>query len=380
MPRLVLHVLHRFDTGGLENGVVNLINHMPQNEFAHAVVALTEVNPAFQQRIQRSDVRFIELRKSPGHGAKLYPRFMRLVRELKPAVVHTRNLGPLEMQVAAALCRVPGRVHGEHGREVDDLDGSNRHLQRVRKLYAPFVHRWVALSSDLESYLVDKVGIPAARIERIINGVDDRKFQPAQRPKPLLPGCPFEPGIHWLVGTVGRMQAVKNQLLLTKAFVRMLSLQPALKARARLLLVGDGPVLAACRAALEEAGLADWAWLPGERRDIAEVMRSLDLFVLPSLAEGISNTILEAMATGLPVLATQVGGNAELVAPGRTGWLVPSDDVDAMARAMATAALDETAVAKFGAAGRMAVEQRFGMAAMVSAYAHVYDKVLSRRH
>jgi sugar transferase (PEP-CTERM/EpsH1 system associated) len=379
MPRLVLHVLHRFDTGGLENGVVNLLNHMPRDAFAHAVLALTEVNPIFKQRVQRSDVQFFELKKKPGHGAKLYPRFMSLLRELKPAVVHTRNLGPLEMQLAAALCRVPGRVHGEHGREVDDLDGSNRHLQRVRRLYAPFVHRWIALSADLETYLVSKVGIPGARIDRILNGVDDRKFRPASRPRSALPGCPFDPEVHWLVGTVGRMQAVKNQLLLARAFVRMLVLNPGLRARARLVLVGDGPMLAQCRAELEAAGVAELAWLPGERSDVAEVMRCLSLFVLPSLAEGISNTILEAMASGLPVLATQVGGNAELVMPGHTGWLVPSDDVDAMAHALAAAAQDEERAAGLGGVARAAVEQRFGMAAMVSAYAQVYDKVLARR-
>ena len=178
-PRpLVLHVVHRFDTGGLENGLANLINHMPPQAYRHAVLALTEVTE-FRRRVQAPGVEFLALRKPPGQGFKVYPQLWRLLRRLRPAIVHTRNLGPLEMQVVAAAARVPVRIHGEHGREVDDLDGDNRHLQRVRRIYSPFVHRWVALSQDLQSYLVNKVGIPQDRITQIYNGVDATRFSPA---------------------------------------------------------------------------------------------------------------------------------------------------------------------------------------------------------
>ena len=115
---------------------------------------------------------------------------------------------------------------------------------------------------------------------------------------------------------------------------RRCELAPALRERARLVMVGDGPLRAECQAVLDAARPRRLAWLPGERSDVPDVMRGLDAFVLPSLAEGISNTILEAMASGLPVIATDVGGNAELVGAGRRGHLVPSDDVDAMAQAM----------------------------------------------
>src|SRR5881394_3017477 len=98
---LVAHVLHRFDTGGLENGVVNLINRLPAERFRHAVVALTEITE-FKRRVQRDDVQFIALRKSPGHGVWSFARMSSLLRELQPAVVHTRNLGALEMSLPAA--------------------------------------------------------------------------------------------------------------------------------------------------------------------------------------------------------------------------------------------------------------------------------------
>jgi sugar transferase (PEP-CTERM/EpsH1 system associated) len=238
---LVLHVVHRFDTGGLENGLANLINHMPADAYRHAVMALTEVT-AFKSRVKRDDVAFIALNKPPGQGFKAWPRVWRELRQLRPAIVHTRNLGPLEMQAAAAAAGVPVRIHGEHGRELNDLDGSNPRMQRLRRLYSPFVHRYVALSKDLQSYLVDKVGIAPSRISQIYNGVDAQRFCPPAITPNVITGCPFAAPGHWLVGTVGRMQGVKDQTLLTRAFLLALEMQPPLRQRMRLLLVGEGPL------------------------------------------------------------------------------------------------------------------------------------------
>ncbi|MDZ7592161.1 MAG: TIGR03088 family PEP-CTERM/XrtA system glycosyltransferase [Rubrivivax sp.] len=376
-PPLVAHLVYRFDTGGLENGVVNLINHMPAGAYRHAVLALTDIAPGFAQRIGRDDVSFASLHKPPGHGVKLYPRLLRLLRELKPAIVHTRNLAALEMQPAAWAARVPVRIHGEHGRDVDDLDGTSRHYQRVRRLYSPFVHRYVALSKDLAGYLTNRVGIAPGRVEQIYNGVDAERFHPAAGGPLPLDGCPFDPDRHFVVGTVGRMQTVKHQTLLARAFVRALALQPALRDRLRLAMVGEGPLRAQAQAILAEAGVADLAWLPGERADVPELMRSLHGFVLPSLAEGISNTILEAMASGLPVVATAVGGNAELVAHGRSGEIVPPDNVEAMAQALLRLAADPARAAAMGREGRAEVERRFSLQAMVAAYQALYDRQMA---
>ena len=372
---LVLHLVYRFDTGGLENGVVNLINHMPAGAYRHAVMALTAITD-FRQRVVPGDVDFIALNKAPGHGARLYPRVWRLLRQLKPAIVHTRNLGPLEMQVAATLAGVPVRLHGEHGRELNDLDGHNRSLQRVRRLYAPFVHRYVALSMDLQRYLVGRVGIKAQRITQIYNGVDTTRFSPAGVASVPLAGCPFATPEHWLVGSVGRLQGVKDPLNLARAFVLALQIAPALRQRLRLVMVGDGPLRNEVQALLLQAGVADLAWLPGERRDVAEVMRALNCFVLPSLGEGISNTILEAMASGLPVLATNVGGNAELVADGRTGAIVPAADATALAHVLVAWAGQPELAAALGSEGRREVEARFSLQAMVGAYQGLYDRQL----
>lgn len=367
----MLHVVYRFDVGGLENGVVNLIDRMPA--WRHAVMALTEVT-TFAGRVQRGDVEFIALGKGPGHAYALYPAIWRTIRRLKPAVVHSRNLAALEAQLPAWAARVPLRVHGEHGRDVDDLDGRSAKHRWLRRLYRPFVSRYVALSRDLADYLVAQVGIPAARVVQICNGVDSDRFRPAFGGRPAIAGCPFVGDDLWLVGTVGRMQTVKNQTLLTRAFLRMLQLDPALRARARLVLVGDGPLREPCLALLREGSAETLGWVPGAREDVAEVMRGLDCFVLPSLAEGVSNTILEAMATGLPVVATAVGGNPELVEAGHTGELVPVGDVEAMAQCMLKLARDPATAAAYGRAARAAVERRFSLQAMVAAYQGVYEQ------
>ncbi len=374
---LVLHVVYRFDTGGLENGVVNLINHMPSHAYRHAVLALTEVTE-FRQRIQRSDVEFISLCKPPGHGVWQYPKLFKLLRQLRPAIVHSRNLAALEVQAPAWAARVPVRIHGEHGRDVGDLDGSNVTYQRVRRCYTPFVHHYMALSRDLAGYLVQKVHVPPEGITQAYNGVDADRFYPAPGGPAHIAACPFDPSQHWLVGTVGRMQTVKDQVSLAQAFVQALGLAPQLRSRLRLVMVGEGPLRDQARAVLEASGVASLAWLPGERSDVPEIMRGLHAFALPSLAEGISNTVLEAMASALPVVATTVGGNADLVVHGQTGYLVPPARPQAMAARMVELASQPQQARNMGHAGRQRVQSAFSMQAMVATYQAVYDRQLRR--
>ena len=373
---LILHVMYRFDTGGLENGVVNLINHMPPEAYRHAVLALTEVTD-FSRRITRTDVEFVSLRKPPGHGVWQYPKLFKLFRQMRPHIVHSRNLAALEVQVPAWAAGVPVRIHGEHGRDVGDLDGSNVTYQRMRRAYKPFVHHYIALSRDLSDYLTQKVHVPPSKMTQAYNGVDTDRFCPAPDGTQTIAGCPFDPARHWLIGTVGRMQTVKDQTLLAKAFVAALQLEPALKERLRLVMVGEGPLRAQAQAILEAASVAHLAWLPGERSDVPDIMRGLHAFALPSLAEGISNTILEAMASGLPIVATAVGGNAELVQQPETGFIVPAADADAMAQKLVKLANDPESACKMGLAGRRRVLDQFSMRAMVATYQGVYDSMAS---
>jgi sugar transferase (PEP-CTERM/EpsH1 system associated) len=369
--------MYRFDTGGLENGIVNLINHMPSSVFRHAVLAMTQVTE-FRHRIQRSDVEFFSLDKPPGQGVWQYPKLFRLFRKLRPHIVHSRNLAALEVQAPAWAAGVPVRIHGEHGRDVGDLDGSNQTYQRVRRLYRPFVQHYTALSRDLAQYLVDKVGIPKEVITQTCNGVDTTCFVGAPDGALPISGCPFDPAQHWLVGTVGRMQEVKAPVMLARAFVYALRIAPELVARMRLIMVGEGPMRAQAQALIDSAGLAHLAWFAGGRNDIPDVMRGLHVFALPSLAEGISNTILEAMASGLPVVATSVGGNADLVTHGQTGYIVPSTDAVDMACRLIGLAGNPKQAKDMGRAGRQRVESEFSMQAMMSKYQSVYEQQLHR--
>ena len=379
---LIMHVVYRFDTGGLENGIVNLINQLPAASYRHAVVALTEVT-AFRHRIRNDEVAYFSLHKGPGHSFWLYPQLFALMRQLRPAIVHTRNLAALEAVVPAWIAGVPLRLHGEHGRDVGDLDGRSRKYQWMRRLYRPFVSHYVALSRDLAGYLIERIGVQPSQLTQVYNGVDVARFRPpAATPfnggaEPIA-GCPFDPSRHWLVGSVGRMQAVKDQTTFVRAFLRAIEVQPALRSRLRLVLVGEGPLRAPCQALLDAAGASALAWLPGEREDVPEIMRGLHAFVLPSLAEGISNTILEAMASGLPVIATNVGGNADLVDDGKSGSVVPAANVQAMADALASLAGAPEHASAMGRIGRARVEARFSLQAMVAAYRDLYDRHLAR--
>jgi len=374
---LIAHAIYRLDVGGLENGLVNLINRIPAQRFRHAIICLTDYSE-FRQRLTRGDVPVFALHKPPGNSPVTQFKLWRLLNRLRPDIVHTRNIGALEATLPAALAGVPVRIHGEHGRDVDDLDGTNTRRQIVRRLYKPFVHQYIALSQDLGSYLQHRIGVPSSRIAQVYNGVDSTLFHPAKEHRDAVPRLNFDGPGRFVIGTVGRMQGVKDPLTLARAFVRLLQAVPGAEQRLRLVMIGDGPLRERARMLLVEAGVDEYAWLPGERNDVARIMRSFDLFVLPSLAEGISNTILEAMATGLPVLATAVGGNPELIQAGVTGTLVPRDDPESMARAMRAYAESPELCRRHGIEARRAIERKFGMEAMVEAYMAIYDKLLAR--
>ena len=374
---LIVHVLHRFDTGGLENGVVNLINHLPPARFRHAVVALTEITE-FHRRVQVEDVRFIALNKPPGQGLWMYPRLRTLLRGLQPSIVHTRNLGALEMSVPATWAGVPVRIHGEHGWDIDDPEGKSRKFRLLRRLYRPFVHQYIALSRHLERYLVDHIRVAPERVTQLYNGVDTHRFRPAEGGRAIVAASPFTSPDLWLIGAVGRLSPIKNQPLLARAFVRALELSPEARSHLRLVIAGSGPLRSAVEQVLHEGGVDELAWLASDRTDVPDFMRGLDAFVLPSLAEGISNTILEAMASALPIVATDVGGNAELLEDGVTGRLVPSLDVDTMARVLLDDFRNPAAARERGRRARVEVERRFSLDRMVSAYGDLYDRLLAQ--
>lgn len=372
-PPLIVHIIYRLGVGGLENGLVNIINNLPEGSYRHAIICLTD-STDFSQRIRRKDVIIQQLQKKPGQDWASFYKVFKLLREWRPAIVHTRNLAAIEYQICAFLAGVPYRVHGEHGWDVFDPDGRNVKYQWLRRILGWLIHRFIPLSLHLQDYLTTRVGIPATKITRICNGVDTKTFYPRDESSRVPQGCPLDLQNKLVIGTVGRMHGVKDQLTLVRAFIDACAKSSAFQQQCCLFLVGDGPLRSEAIALLTQAKLSDHVWLPGERSDIADILRSLDVFVLPSKAEGISNTILEAMATGLPVIATKVGGNAELVLDGVTGCLVESEDVVGLSKAMLDLVADDGRRRLWGEASLRRVQVEFSIDSMVDRYRQVYDK------
>jgi sugar transferase (PEP-CTERM/EpsH1 system associated) len=373
-PPLICHVIYRLAVGGLENGLVNLINNLPADRYRHAVVCVTQATD-FRERIRRNGVDIHELRKQPGKDIAVYSRMWRVLRKLQPRVVHTRNLPALDMLLPARLAGVPHFVHSEHGLDKIEIDGKNMKYNLMRRASRLTVDRYITMSRDLSGWLQREVGVPATRIETIYNGVDTVRFSPQREDRHALPAG-FAPPGSVVVGTLGRLDPVKNQTLLARAFARLIERRPDLRARLRLVIIGDGDERAAIETILAQSGATELAWLPGFRNDTPSLYRALDIFVLPSVREGISNTLLEAMASGIPVIATRVGGNPEIVPDNVVGQLVPSNDPEALAQAIERYVDDLALLRAHGAAGRAHVLKSFSLGAMMQGYDRVYGSLL----
>ena len=378
-PPLVVHIIYALGTGGLENGLVTIINRCPPSRYRHAIICLTGAE-RFASRLTAPDVEVIELHKKPGHDLGIYWRLWQHLRRLRPAIVHTRNLAALETQVLGLLMPGTRRVHGEHGRDMSDLDGSNRKYQWLRRMLSPLIHRFVAVSQDLSRWLIQTVHIPPFKVTQIYDGVDAERFvrdpeQSYAAPAGLPEG--FQSGADVVVlGTVGRLAAVKDQKLLLVAVHRLLSARPEYRARLRLVIVGDGPEREALTAQADQLSLNEVVWLTGDRDDIPELLRAMDVFVLPSLGEGLPLTILEAMATGLPVIATTVGGVPELVREGTTGLLFPPRNAEALAQAIITLIEDPSLRHSMGRTAETHIRQNFSWQGTIDSYLALYDSLL----
>jgi len=377
-PPLILHVIHHLVTGGMENGLVNLINHLPDSRFRHAVACVEDFSD-FRLRLARSDTPVIALHRSRVGVWRLRRDLFQLCRQLQPTIVHSRNQSGLDALLPARLAGVPYCIHGEHGWDVDDLSGRRVKPALLRRLHAPLVDRYITVSAELRNYLVERIGISSRRVTQIINGVDTLRYAPATHADrwQLLPEGFAVPG-SVLVGTVGRLQAVKDQATLLRAFARVVADGDVAASRARLVVVGDGPLRESLRGLAAELGISSLTWFPGAVGNVRELLQAFDLFVLPSLAEGISNTLLEAMATGLPLLATATGGNVELVADEVSGRLFHPGDIAGLSDLLRQYLADSSLRDRHGSAAREIAVARFSLATMLANYQSVYEEFCGR--
>jgi sugar transferase (PEP-CTERM/EpsH1 system associated) len=362
----IVHIVHRFDTGGLENGVVNLINTLGAELYAHSIVTLKGYNPDFAARIKLNNVQFFDLVKKDGNDLGIFWRLNKLLKQLKPDILHTRNTATLELQLVGWWRRVKLRIHGEHGWDVNDMHGSNLKYRKLRRFMKAFIHQYIALSIEAKDYLLNIIKVKPERVNHICNGVDKHKFAP----KPLVPRQRF------VIGCVGRLEEVKNHVLLARAFALVCQRLEG-KVDVQLQIIGEGSCRAKIESILKDNDCIEASWLAGNRNDVAELMTEFDIFILPSLAEGISNTILEAMACGLPVVATNVGGNAELVQHEYSGYVVNETDPQEMAERILGYINQVDLKTLHGQHGRELIEQKFSIQAMTSAYDNLYRSVES---
>ena len=160
-PIHICHIIYALKTGGLENGLVNLINNLPAEKFKHSIVCLTDFDD-FAERIKRNDVEIVSLHKNPGQDFGLYLKLYRVLRRIKPNVVHTRNMTAIEMQIPAFFAKVKVRVHGEHGWDISDPQGKNKKYQWIRKVCGLVINRFIPLSKELETVSYTHLTLPTS--------------------------------------------------------------------------------------------------------------------------------------------------------------------------------------------------------------------------
>ena len=354
----------------MENGLVNLVNNLPAGRFRHTIICLTSAT-RFRDRIERQDVEIIECHKPAGKHLPTYWRIYRGLCRLQPDIVHTRNLGTIDINWVAWLARCPRRVHGEHGWSPDDPRGLSKKYRLLRKYCDPVISRYVAVSNDIQYWLTGVIGVAESNTQVLHNGVDVSRFNSMRDVKLEYD----EPEKQVVFGTLGRQEPIKGLEVFLAAVRDLLDSEPALCDQVRMIMAGDGPSHDELIALRDSYGLDSVVEFPGSISDVPEFFRSLDFFIQPSLNEGISNTVLEAMASGLPVLATNVGGNPELVRDGREGKLVPSNDVHALKTAIGEYISNEALRHRQGQAARYRAVACFSLEKMVQNYEQLYCDV-----
>jgi len=375
-PKKIVHVVHSLHVGGLENGLVNLLNRLDPERFKQTVCCLTSAGK-LAERINVPGVEIVEL-KVPG-GQFRFPllRLAKLFHHLSPHIVHTRGWPTIDAVFAARCAGVSHLVHGEHGREHSDVGGNNWRRNQIRRLVGHIVDRYVIVCDFFRLWLNEMCRVKNERIVYIPNGVDTEKFRPDDSAVETVPSEARKrlrsrlglPAGSVLVGTVGRLDPVKDFPTLMKGFRRIRDSF----SEATLVIVGDGPIRPSLFRLGEELGLgASLIWL-GERSDIPELLRCFDIFVQTSVFEGMSNTILEAMASNLPIIATDTGGNPEIVSDGENGILVPVGGVRELGIALQKYLSDPVLRCKHGINSRRRAIDYFDLSLMAARYAEMYD-------
>lgn len=362
LPFTILHVVISLETGGLERFVLDLIN-ATASDVRHIVVCL-ERKGELAASCAAAEVISLDLRPGLQFGA--VSRIAEIVKSNHISLIHTHNEKAQFYGTLAGLkTRVPV-VHTKHGK--NNLDFRSRIRNYLASLLCA---RVVAVSRDATLQCVRDERIPATKVLTILNGVDTVTFSPGSDSRFYKAALGIDPEVP-VIGIVARLAPVKDHATLLAAC----QILRESGVNFRLLVVGDGPLKHELEARAESLGISDCVIFTGSRRNIPEFMRAMDVFVLSSVSEGISLTLIEAMSCELPVVATAVGGNPEVVLDGETGFLVPAQNPASMAEKIGLLLENPVLRSQFGLKGRQRAEGEFSLSRAAAQYVDLYRTVL----
>lgn len=366
----VLHVLHQLAVGGAENGVVNIVNRMDSKRFISEIVTFVP-GGRLRERVDESRVKVIEeLNKRPGNDWRIPMQLAQILRRERPHIVHTHAWGTLcESWIAMKLASVSVWIHGEHGTMEEKT--FNKRIQRYLWRRAD---QLLAVSEVLANRLAATMDFPRERIHTIINGVDLNRFRPELPVESLRASLNLSHETH-IIGIVGRLEPVKDHFTFLQAMSDVVARHPNVCA----LIIGDGSLRSSLQHQVEKLKMTQHVRFLGRRSDIPQLLNLMDIFVLSSQSEGMSNTILEAMACALPVVTTNVGGNPELVIDGETGILVPTSAPERLGKAMLSLLSSSKRCTEMGEYGRKRVKTLFSLEQMVANYEELYLSLLPKK-
>lgn len=363
----VMHLIYRFQEGGAERVVLNIASGLRGTTIQTSICST--VPASSMKTLLDHDIPLFELRRRPGNDPAFVWQLYQLLRRERPHILQTHSWGTLcEGLIAGRMARVPITVHLEHG-----TLQTRKYQIRVQRWAWPKADRLLAVCSQLGDRMAQTVAVPRRSISVIRNGVDVRRFEghtrvEAQRRLGL-------PSDALVVGTAGRLTDVKDHA----TFLEALRLLRAEGVPVFGVIAGDGPLKSALESSIAARGLQGGVQLLGYRPDIETVLAALDIFALSSKSEGLPMVILEAMASGLPIVSTRVGGVEEVVEEERTGLLVEPKSPQALAKAIGRLASDRQRCEQMGAAGRARARREFSLESMAANYERLYWEVARER-
>jgi Glycosyltransferase len=358
------------ETGGLENGIVNLVNNSNQAEFTIDVLCLRK-NGELSERITNKNSSIL-FDGNTSHS------MLTAIRKVKNAcsngnyhIIHSHGFSTMiAAYVGGFLARCPIIMNGEHG----TLYFSSLKQRLLQKWLFKKMAINLTVSGALKNEIKSRFNIKHDNFKPIINGVDTVKFSPNKTTRKNIREVLSINNEQIVIGSVGRLVPVKNYISLINAFYIVSSKNPT----CALIIAGDGPDKQKLVDLISKLQLNDKVKLLGRRDDIPSVMNALDIFVLPSFREGLSNTLLESMSSGTPVIACDVGGNKEIIIPGETGYLYPSDNVERLSEILNALLSNTNNISNMSVNSSTHILKNYSISAMVKNYENTYQKLISK--